>query len=83
MVHAAHPADQHRTGPAHGRCAEEEPGRAERQAGILIMTPEVLASPRAVGILGGMGPAAGADFVRPRYCYYHGNFCCYAMRFRS
>lgn len=28
------------------------------------MTPEVLASPRAVGILGGMGPAAGADFVR-------------------
>lgn len=28
------------------------------------MTPGVMAPPRAVGILGGMGPAAGADFVR-------------------
>ncbi len=28
------------------------------------MVPGVMAPPRAVGILGGMGPAAGADFVR-------------------
>ena len=28
------------------------------------MAPGVMAPPRAVGILGGMGPAAGADFVR-------------------
>lgn len=28
------------------------------------MAPGVMALPRAVGILGGMGPAAGADFVR-------------------
>src|SRR5256885_12615477 len=54
-------------GPADERAIAEKPAGPQRQTCFLISDRSMqqqLQPPRAVGILGGMGPAAGADFVR-------------------